>query len=267
MKIGSNQSDVQEGQNILNKIENGEIKPFICLTSETDKSFQDYGVKPSMYDTSEIQAVGDNIQLFDKDTISTNKYINLGNGVLGNSTTSNTSDYIKVCANEEYVLSYEYETLIATGKRVCCYFDENKKYIKGIEYTSTNKETVFVAQQNGYIRFSYDINAYNVKLEKGSKATSYSKFGQGCVEITTSNKNMFKETYNNKFAKTQFNSIVRGDFILKENETYTVSFDTNNNGGQVYINKVLFNTAQRRSCNGKRQSLTTTAKSRWNFYR
>ena len=155
-----------------------------------EKPYEPFGVMPSLGYPSEIEAVGDNVNLFNKDTISENKYINLGNGVLGNSTTSNTSDYIKVCANEEYVLSYEYETLIATGKRVCCYFDENKNYIKGIEYTSTNKETVFLSSQNGYIRFSYDINAYNVKLEKGTKATSYSEYGQGSVEISTSNKNV-----------------------------------------------------------------------------
>ena len=156
-----------------------------------NKEFEQYGTMPSLEFSSEIESVGDNVNLFNKDTISENKYINLGNGALGNSTTSNTSDYIKVYANEEYVLSYEYETLLATGKRVCCYFDENKNYIKGIEYTSTNKETVFVAQQNGYIRFSYDINAYNVKLEKGTKSTSYSEFGQGSVEIRKSKANVY----------------------------------------------------------------------------
>ena len=164
----------------------------IMLAEGTEeKPYEPFGVMPSLDYPSEIEHIGDNIQLFDKDTISANKYINLGNGALGNSTTSNTSDYIKVYANEEYVLSYEYETLLATGKRVCCYFDENKNYIKGIEYTSTNKETVFVAQQNGYIRFSYDINAYNVKLEKGTKSTSYSEFGQGSVEIRKSKANVY----------------------------------------------------------------------------
>ena len=164
----------------------------IMLAEGTEeKPYEPFGVMPSLDYPSEIERIGDNIQLFDKDTISANKYINLGNGVLGNSTTSNTSDYIKVYANEEYVLSYEYETLLVTGKRVCCYFDENKNYIKGIEYTSTNKETVFVAQQNGYIRFSYDINAYNVKLEKGTKSTSYSEFGQGSVEIRKSKANVY----------------------------------------------------------------------------
>jgi len=156
-----------------------------------NKEFEQYGTMPSLEFSSEIESVGDNVNLFNKDTISENKYINLGNGALGNSTTSNTSDYIKVSVDEEYVLSYEYETLLATGKRVCCYFDENKNYIKGIEYTSTNKETVFSSSQNGYIRFSYDINAYNVKLEKGTKLTSYSEFGQGSVEIRKSKANVY----------------------------------------------------------------------------
>jgi len=324
---------------------------------------------------------------FNIDAITENKYINVGNGVLGNSETSNTSDYIQVVTNKTYKLSYEYDTLIAEGKRGYCFFDENKQYISGSEYTSSNKSTTFVAQQNGYIRFAYDKNCTNIMLTEGSEDKEYEQYGimpsldypseiqsvgdvkynlelgtilavnggnadnntrvrikeyikvvsgaeciidaEGidevvvfeydkskakisntswesvphsftigentryiryafrkkdnsvltvdsvkdkskyfsCVEINSSNKNLFEETYNNKAAKNQYNSIIRGDFTLKENETYTVSFDTNNNGGQVYINEVLFNTAQRRSCNGKRQSLTTTAKSRWNFYR
>ena len=181
-----------EGQIILNKIASGEIKPFICLSSETNKEFEEYGIMPSMNYPSEIECVGENINEFDKDSITENKYININNGTLGNSTTSHTSDYIKVYANETCILSYDYEELKAAGKRGYCYFDEDKKYISGTEYTPTNREIFFTPSANGYIRFSYDMNAYNIKFERNTKKTAYSDFGQGCVEISTSNKNLVK---------------------------------------------------------------------------
>ena len=322
---------------------------------------------------------------FNIDTAANSKYINVGNGVLGNSEASDTSDYMQVVANKSYTLSYEYDTLIAEGKRGYCFFDENKQYISGSEYTSSNKSTTFTAQQDGYIRFAYDKNCTNIMFCEGTEEKSYETFGVmpslnypseiECVggekaelelgtiasatgtnntsdrrvrtkdyirvisntectvnadnveevvvfeydesknkilvtswlelpytftlnentryiryafryadsrvltvdevkdkskylsniEINVSNKNIFEETFNDKNRTGQFGSIVRGNFFLKENMTYTVSFDTNNNSGQVYINEELFDTAQRRSCNGKRQYITATAKKSGSF--
>lgn len=166
------------------------------LISETSGDTWVQGKKqiPSLNYPSEIECVGDNINEFDKDSITENKYININNGTLGSSTTSHTSDYIKVYANETCILSYDYDELKATGKRGYCYFDESKKYISGTEYTATNREVVFTPNANGYIRFSYDMNAYNIKFERNAKKTAYSKFGQGSVEISTSNKNVLNLT-------------------------------------------------------------------------
>lgn len=57
--------NLEEGQIILDKIKNGEIKPFICLSSETNKEFEEYGVKPSLYDTAEVECVGDNVNILE----------------------------------------------------------------------------------------------------------------------------------------------------------------------------------------------------------
>lgn len=202
---------------------NATIRPMLVegeYTDETFPEFEAYGVMPSLAYPSEIQAVGDNSNEFDKDSITENKYININNGTLGNSTTSHTSDYIKVYANETYILSYDYEELKATGKRGYCYFDESKKYISGTEYTPTNKEVVFAPNANGYIRFSYDMNAYNIKFERNTKKTAYSSFGQGSVEISTSNKNLLD--FNN------FNTLYGYDsfYVKLSPGTYTLSANT-----------------------------------------
>lgn len=379
---------------VLQKKQHNEYVDYIeksMLTKETEadttlvvKDTDEFYGKLSIFG-GQRQAKREGYNKFNIDTVASSKYINVGNGVLGNSETSDTSDYIQVVANKSYTLSYDYETLTAAGKRGYCYFDENKQYLSGSEYTSSNKNTTFTATADGYIRFAYDKNCTNIMFCESSEEKPYEQFGVmpslsypskiECVgggkaelelgtiasatgtnnasnqrvrtkdyirvisntectidadnvdevvvfqydenktkilatswlelpytftlnentryiryafryadsrvltvdevkdkskylsniEINVSNKNIFEETFNDKNRTGQFGSIVRGNFFLKENMTYTVSFDTNNNSGQVYINEELFDTAQRRSCNGKRQYITATAKKSGSF--
>lgn len=114
---------------------------------------------------------------FNIDTAANGKYINVGNGALGNSETSDTSDYIQVVVNKSYTLSYEYDTLIAEGKRGYCFFDENKQYISGSEYTSSNKNTTFTATADGYIRFAYDKNCTNIMFREGTEEKPFEPYG------------------------------------------------------------------------------------------
>lgn len=164
----------------------------------------------------------------------------------------------------------------------------------GSNYTSTGFSTNSSAKlyidvptdENGTLTFffycNYSATNYGNKtvefdeimLYEGTEDKPYEPFGvmpslaypseieavENSVEITTSNKNIFKETFNDKSQTNQYKSIVSGDFTLKANETYTVSFDTNNNGGRVYLNELLFNTSVRKNCNGDRQSIIATAK-------
>ncbi len=273
--FNSNNDVSGEADNMLNKIKSGEIKPFICLSSEENKEFEEYGVKPSMYDPSEIEAVGDNVQLFDKDNAtiinallqaSTMKLIaNSDEKTLIFKCDSNTTYTIsKIAGARLRVAEFENEPKINDiGKN---YKDNDKA--TSLEYTTSNTAQYLVIGY-AYTTSTLDSDEQaildSIKVEKGTKATSYSEYGQGSVEISTSNKNVLEETFNDKTKTNQFSSIVRGNFVLKENMTYTVSFDTNNNSGQVYINEALFNTAQRRGCNGKRQTITATAKKSGNF--
>lgn len=132
--------------------------------------YEPYGAMPSPLYPSEVETVGDNVNLFDITTIKENKYIN-GNidayGNLGDSDFTNTSDYIRVKAGRTYNLSYEYEELTNTSKRGYCFYGINKKIIipaTNTLYDVTQTNTEITVLQDGYIRFSYDKNVKNIKF-------------------------------------------------------------------------------------------------------
>ena len=82
----------------------------------------------------------------------------------------------------------------------------------------------------------------------------------GNVEINKSNKNIFEETDNTKLFNTAYVELVKGNFFLEPNTNYRISFDTNNNGGKVYINEYAFGKWGEAICDGKRHSIVSTSK-------
>ena len=82
----------------------------------------------------------------------------------------------------------------------------------------------------------------------------------GSVEIIKSNKNIFEETSNLEGVTTAFTSIVKGNFRLKKDVYYTISFNTNNNGGKVYLNEDIFADVSRLNFDGNRKYITTKIK-------
>lgn len=127
----------------------------------------------SPYGQGSIEIYNCNKNWFNKEAITESYYLNQGNGVLGSSTSSNVSDYIPVIANETYIVTYDYETLVASGKRGYCYSDKNKTYLKGSEYTSSNKAFTLTPTEDGYIRFAYDKNCTNIMVRKRETSTDY----------------------------------------------------------------------------------------------
>lgn len=113
--------------------------------------------------------------LFDINAIKEN-YALWGTGGGGNSTSTNTTDYIPVSANQTYTFSYDYTSLVATGYRSYEFYNSSKTFTSGGTYNSSNKSTTITSTQNGYIRISYDKNCTDIQLEKGSQATPYEPF-------------------------------------------------------------------------------------------
>ena len=188
--------------------------------------YEAYGVSPSPDYPSEIKTVGSNINLYDKDKKVDNTALDLNNGLSIGFRDRATSDYITVKANTNYIFSENGEEL----KVNIVEYDENKQFIKG--YTGTS----FIASSNTkYIRFYFNIvDMEIIKLEEGTIATSYSKYGQGSVKLTKCNKNLFDksnwesgyvgEDGNNASSTTNFRLT---KFIkVKPNTQYTISSNT-----------------------------------------
>ena len=139
---------------------------------------------PSPPYSSSVKCLGSNKNYFNKDTVTQNKYLNgyaqtVEYGDLFDSTSSNTTDYIKIFKDKTYTFSFDFETLLNANERGYIFYNEDKAIIKydfDTIYNVTSKVLTFTAKQNGYVRITYDKNCTNIKFEEGDTATSYSPY-------------------------------------------------------------------------------------------
>lgn len=92
------------------------------------------------------------------------------------STATNTSDFIPVKKGDKLILTFDYETLLSENTRNYLLYDEGKKPLKNyadLIYGVTGKKTIFNIDVNGFFRFSYDKNCYNIQIEKNDIETNY----------------------------------------------------------------------------------------------
>ena len=186
---------------------------------------------PSFDYPSEIEAVGDNINLFDKNSITADKYINgkLTNttnayGDLVNSTATNTSDFMQVLKDKNYIFHFDYENLVATNARGYCFYNKEKQLIESdveTTYNPKNKEFHVTAEQDGYIRISYDKNCTKIKFEQGEKATAYSGYDQRSISLKIVNKNFLDIQKNASITKNGMTFKTDEDGVLTVNGTST----------------------------------------------
>lgn len=104
--------------------------------------------------------------LFDKDNIFTNRALNDGDGTVFEATNRNTTDFINVKPNSDYIFSNISRTAV-------CLYDNNKTFIKTL---TTN--LIATTSNTYYLRFTYktDENYSEGQLEKGSVATEYTPY-------------------------------------------------------------------------------------------
>ena len=166
-----------------------------------------------------IETVGSNVNFYNEETAEKNKYLDGDTGRIGSSQVSKLSDYIELTENE-YTINYTNDS----NTRGYSFYDEEKNFISGKDnnkapYTITRSENA------KYIRFAVPINALDVKLEKGNKATAYSPYGIGSVEIDVCNKNKFKckDTYTKNGITLTKNK--DGSFKIEGTATTSASFD------------------------------------------
>lgn len=194
------------------------IYPLLYKFDGTTKPYEQYGAMPSPGYPSEIETVGDNLNLLDIDKTTYDLTINLqkeGEYLKGNNVnnirigTFNDSrpQIEEQLKSGSYTTSYEIEanSNVTLQNLFFCviYEDDTQENIasrKSYSLEKGTKQKVFWTlnvQKNvkkmgivSYLSNSCDVIVSKVKIEKGSTATPYSPFGMGSVEINVVNKNL-----------------------------------------------------------------------------
>ena len=136
---------------------------------------------PSPDYPQEIETVGSNVNLFDKTTITENQRLD-PRGDNNYDENCDVSDYIKIQPNTTYT-----RNITASVYECICFYTINKTFIS----RDTTHATTTSPNNAYYVRIScYKTNLDTLKLEKGTKATPYSPYGQGSVEVTKTNENL-----------------------------------------------------------------------------
>ncbi len=149
------------------------------------------------------QEIGDNNE-FDETEITENM---AGNGVgttdnFAQSEFSNATGFMKILAGKDYFFEYEYDELLNTSSRQIYFYNLEKEFIKGTKthsYSPINNKTKIVADEDGYVKITYDRNVRNIKFYEeeyisypSSKKESKIEYIEGNQEIIHANKNLFK---------------------------------------------------------------------------
>lgn len=195
------------------------------ITKNEEKPWQPYGAMPSPEFPSKIETVGDDVNLFNKDEVvlKDGYYSSVDGSFVTSTTTCHTENFIKVIPNTDYILSgfkrhsssYNYPSIYAIY-----FYDNEKNWISRTSafYTSNSApineylEYQFKTPSGcRYIRFQCQTTEINldldtIKLQEGTIATAYSKFGQGSVSVTVCNKNLFDKNNYIKIIQGQFTS-------------------------------------------------------------
>jgi hypothetical protein len=170
----------------------------ILDTSVNDLTYEQYGASPSPDYKSEIESVGSNENMFNKDDyIESKLYIN-----------KNENKFSEASSGKSFIFDIsKYNKLtiskVSSGRfGVFASVDYPQKdgvgtYLQDIATNATSFSYDF-AKFNYLVVFYYSTRDTlteqeildSIKLEKGTVATPYSKFGQGCVKVTKCNKNI-----------------------------------------------------------------------------
>lgn len=233
-------------------------------TLENLPAFEEYGKMPSLDYISEVESIGNDINIFNKYVATKGYYIDSKGQVTAFSTNVfYASDYMEVLQSTQY--TYSNTTILTDYAAKGAFYDQNKNFIKYFDID--NKTTTITTPSNcKYIRMSVrgeDINTF--RIEKGLSTTSYQKN----LKIITSNKNLLDfgydsianiTFYKNRVTMKDTNSYnYCENFSLKNNKILSgknVTFTYITNGvvtGDNYID-LIFNTNKRsyimqHSCN------------------
>ena len=210
---------------MLAKTENGKIRFYNLMLSNEDTEYVAFVPNsPSLDYPAPIQTVGSNINLIES--------LEFGDLSTSDGKTESTSsnfaitDYIEVKKLADYTASKNISSQIVVYK-----YDQSKNYL-GFENNVSISYTFETDANTKYVRLRFATTTLDIeaKLEKGKVATSYSKFGQGSVKVTSSNKNIFNNIWKlgaidlNTGKDIESGSEISSEFIkIIPNEKFTAS--------------------------------------------
>ena len=202
--------------------------------TDNKEKFELYGAMPSPGFSSKIETVGDDTNQFNKDEVvlKDGYYSSVDGSFVTSTTTCHTENYIEVISNANHILSgfkrhsssYNYPSIYAIY-----FYDNEKNWISrtSVFYASNSAaineylEYQFKTPENcRYIRFQcqtteIDLDLDKIKLQEGTIATAYSKFGQGTANATVCNKNLFDK---NNYVKI-YNGLIKSTGIISSEDT------------------------------------------------
>lgn len=164
-----------------------EIKYYDLMLSTEDKEYQPYGAMPSPNYPSNVETVGNNVNEFDNSAEIVKKYIDAsGNEV----EIVNESFYkqILIPKTNKYIMSFKEK--VGSGYVRFSYYNGDTFISREIGNTNNYIFTVPEGTTKIDIRKDTETNYFTeLKIEQGTKATPYSPYNQGSVEIKKINKN------------------------------------------------------------------------------
>ena len=202
----------------------------ILDTSVNDLTYEQYGVSPSPDYKSEIESVGSNVNLFDKDNMTIGKIWN-GTTLL-DSDVGNASPKIPVTAGKTYIRNAGYSSN---------YIIKENNSVVDVQ-GGTNAITMPEDAKYWMFNIPKDIDINTIKAEEGSISTPQSKYGQGSVKVTKCNKNLLDSSIlENKILDSKTGSATTNtswkasDFIQINSGIYNFSWKSSSNYFQVTI--------------------------------
>lgn len=269
------------------------------VKGSTKEKYEQYGAMPSLGYPSKIETVGSNKNIFNilkydyrfyscgSAEVRDNSNFRI---IATRSTDQNCSVMFKILDLTKY--AGKTLTIQAFAKSST---NTNKAFIvlrqNNFDYTGTKTNELYDETQNttnGVIKLKYKVTDtindnnkylfigfyatrgnvcavgdyvdYEVKIEEGSVATSYSKFGQGSIKVTSYNKNLFSEIVNIKEEVTAYSHFVTGKFNLTKGKEYKLICNTNNNQLNCYINESIATNWTEFKCDGTKKNINFIAK-------
>ena len=174
--------------------------------------------------SGEVEEVIGNKNLFDKTTVTSNKYIDDADGKAKNASNLNASDYIHIKGIENIRISSS-----MTGSQWGAFYDKNKQYISGFNSYLSAKT---VPTNACYMRITVSNSALdNMQLEPGTTATSYFAHEQQTYDFTLS---QGQKMYKGDYLADDGIHHVRGEYALQGEDIARL-----NTQGESYISVIV----------------------------